>query len=1189
MLRKDLSLFSESMPRYSYRNLRSHFHQILRQFSSTSRRRRGVQSVQAELLETRVLLTTLHVDALALAGGDGSAAAPFKTVQAGINAAAAIAGDDTVLIEPGVYNESLLVNDSSGALDVRGNPGITAGVTIDGGGQDVFQITPHLSVTVADLNVVNGDRGILAQDGAGSLTIDGVQGANFARSGFVSVDTSAFTIRNSSASNATYGVFSARVPSVIVENTILTQNRIDGAQIQSTSSLLVSDVTASNNPWRGVSVFAATGTTTFNNVTAADNGIAGIGVFNGRTNLVITDSSFTNNAFHGIDIGGVTDATISNVVVAGNGSPQGGAQTGGAGIRAQTDLSTARIRIEDSLIENNSEGFFGGGGVMIAGATSAIIERTTIRNNSSATSIGGGILLTASGSASVIRDSVIEGNSGTFGGGIYYSTPTGTGGGALLIERTTIDSNTSTGDNGEQFAPADGGGVFVWNRTLTIRDSTISNNVADSGTPFPDPASGGGLAIQASTVTVQNSTISGNEAGLNGGGVAIHNGNGRQVRFLFATIADNVAGGEGGGIYRDAAGDLPWLGNTIVATNSASSAPDFSGALGDFSFNLIGDATGSTGANSSLIGTTANPVDPVIGPLSNNGGATETHELLPTSPAIDAVGATNFPLTTDQRGVPRPQGNQRDIGAFERAVPLPLSLTVRATSLNETGSGTSTSGFVSRPSNSDLSAAVTVTLTSSDTNELSVPVSTIIPAGATTSAFFSVTAVDDGTVDGDKTVIVTASAPGFFADTDSVIVVDTTPPNTPPVANNQNLNVGEDSQLSGTLTAFDADGDATTFQLVSGPANHFAFTFISNGSFSYTPLANFNGSDSFTFRAFDGTDYSDPATISIEVLPVNDAPTAGNDSSVTSEDQAVVIDVLNNDGDVDGDQLTVAIGTNATSGLATVNADGTITYTPNPNFNGSDSFTYTTNDGNGGIATATVDVSVTPVNDAPVDFELSGSLVNENVDTTNSVLIGVFSASDVDNDPLSFVLVAGVGDGDRFVVTGSELRLRAGEVVDFETQPSYSITASVTDGAATRQQTFVIAVVDDSGAPSIDVVPGSEDNVLSKKFDVAFLSSTEFDATTRIDISTLTAGKTGLEDSLARNKKSRTIKFRLEDVNNDGLLDLIVTVETKKTGLSSGDTELRIQGLTSNGDAFELNDTVTVGRGKGKGGGKGRK
>ena len=194
----------------------------------------------------------------------------------------------------------------------------------------------------------------------------------------------------------------------------------------------------------------------------------------------------------------------------------------------------------------------------------------------------------------------------------------------------------------------------------------------------------------------------------------------------------------------------------------------------------------------------------------------------------------------------------------------------------------------------------------------------------------------------------------------------------------------------------------------------------------------------------------------------------------------------------------------------------------------------------------------------------------------------------MDGDSLSFAFVAGADDSDLFEVAGSDLTLRAGQSVDFETQASNIITASVTDGTVTYQQTFVISVIDDPGTPSIDVVPGSIDNVLAKKFDVAFLSSTEFDTTARINDSTLTAGKTGLEDSLVRHNKTGAIKFRLEDVNNDGLLDLIVTVERKKTMLNPGDTEFHIRGLTSDDNPFDLEEAVTVGGRKGKSGGKGR-
>src|SRR5207248_7676750 len=149
-----------------------------------------------------------------------------------------------------------------------------------------------------------------------------------------------------------------------------------------------------------------------------------------------------------------------------------------------------------------------------------------------------------------------------------------------------------------------------------------------------------------------------------------------------------------------------------------------------------------------------------------------------------------------------------------------------------------------------------------------------------------------------------------------------------------------------------------------------------NGSFTYTPNANFNGSDSFTYFANDGiTNSTTAATVSITVTPVNDAPTADAKSVTTAEDTAKTVTLTGSD--IDGDPLTFAIVSGPTHGtlgsIGSVTCTGTtpnncsanVTYTPAPNFNGSDSFTYKVNDGTVDSVGATVSITVTPVNDAP--------------------------------------------------------------------------------------------------------------------------------------------------------------------------------------------------------------------------------
>ena len=130
--------------------------------------------------------------------------------------------------------------------------------------------------------------------------------------------------------------------------------------------------------------------------------------------------------------------------------------------------------------------------------------------------------------------------------------------------------------------------------------------------------------------------------------------------------------------------------------------------------------------------------------------------------------------------------------------------------------------------------------------------------------------------------------------------------------------------------------------------------------------------------------------------PANQDPVAGNDTAETDEDESVTINVLDNDTDPDGDPLTVTSAT-STNGTVTINPDGTLTFTPAPDYNGPATITYTVEDGNGGSSTATVDVTVNPVNDAPVAEDDTAA-----TDPSTPVDIPVLdNDSDVDNDPLT--------------------------------------------------------------------------------------------------------------------------------------------------------------------------------------------
>jgi len=197
-----------------------------------------------------------------------------------------------------------------------------------------------------------------------------------------------------------------------------------------------------------------------------------------------------------------------------------------------------------------------------------------------------------------------------------------------------------------------------------------------------------------------------------------------------------------------------------------------------------------------------------------------------------------------------------------------------------------------------------------------------------------------------------------------------------PVASNSAVVVNEDSTISGSLWATDADGDALNFSVVGGPANG-TLDFNSDGSFTYTPDADFNGGDQFTYMVSDGSSDSNVATVAITVDPVNDMPVAQNDSAATDEDTAIQIsksDLLGNDSDVDhGDVLSLlCVDTTGTKGVVGLNGNGGVTYDPSGKFDylaqgekALDTFSYTVQDKGEATATATVTVEVTGVNDAP--------------------------------------------------------------------------------------------------------------------------------------------------------------------------------------------------------------------------------
>ena len=426
---------------------------------------------------------------------------------------------------------------------------------------------------------------------------------------------------------------------------------------------------------------------------------AGGGIENNGGIVVSHSTDFFNN-FAGINggalhTGGAGSATLSGGFVSSNTASQEGgglwnSSTGTLVVQATTDGTGTFIANNTAMGDGTDQG---GGGVFNDGGTVTITTASIVNNLSTATAVGnGGGGLFNSGTLTLMS-SEVRGNTalqGTANGGGILNSATGlltVNGGTIAGNRTAragggVENNGGTVDlievslggsatADQNFAGINGGGMHVGGVGVsTVTRSLVANNRANN--------EGGGLWNgPTSTLNINNSTVSTNSA-VTGGGV-FNKGDG-MTDIANSTIALNSASGTDGGVGTETG--VPMIGNTIVALNTAGTAPDISGTFATQGYNLIGESNGGTGFTDGMtndqVGTTAAPLDPLLGALADNGGPTFTHAVLTGSPAIDQGKRDTIMdliALTDQRGMARPfdilnianadGGDGSEIGAFE--------------------------------------------------------------------------------------------------------------------------------------------------------------------------------------------------------------------------------------------------------------------------------------------------------------------------------------------------------------------------------------------------------------------------------------------------------------------------------------------------------------------------------------------
>ena len=347
------------------------------------------------------------------------------------------------------------------------------------------------------------------------------------------------------------------------------------------------------------------------------------------------------------------------------------------------------------------------------------------------------------------------------------------------------------------------------------------------------------------------------------------------------------------------------------------------------------------------------------------------------------------------------------------------------------------------------------------------------------------------TTDRDITVSVANSADSNVAHaTIHVMSVDDAP-----VAANSSASGSEDTPISGVVSATDVDNTPSqlSYSLVgaNGGAAHGTVVFHTDGSYTYSPVHDFNGSDSFSFKANDGQLDSNVATVSLTVSPVNDAPVAANGSAGGNEDTSIAGAVSASDVDNTPAQLSYAlVGANggATHGTVALNANGTFTYTPAANFNGSDSFSFKASDGSLNSNVATESLTIAAVNDAPVAANSSAS------GSEDTPISGSVSATDVDNTPaqLSYFLVGTNGGAAHgTVVFHSDGSYTYNPVHDFNGSDSFSFRAN--DGLLDSNVATVsltVSPVNDAPVAANGSASGNEDTTVSGTLSVADVDNT---------------------------------------------------------------------------------------------------
>ncbi|MEK1939906.1 MAG: tandem-95 repeat protein, partial [Pseudomonas sp.] len=294
--------------------------------------------------------------------------------------------------------------------------------------------------------------------------------------------------------------------------------------------------------------------------------------------------------------------------------------------------------------------------------------------------------------------------------------------------------------------------------------------------------------------------------------------------------------------------------------------------------------------------------------------------------------------------------------------------------------------------------------------------------------------------------------------------------------NTSSLVTAEDTALTikaSTLLGNDSDVDGDTLTLTSVQNPTHGTVALANGVITFTPDANYNGEATFQYTISDGKGGTASATVTLNVTPVNDAPTAANQSVTTNEDVALQGTIVG--ADIDNDALTYSLATGPAHGTLTLNATtGAYTYTPAANYNGSDSFVVKVADPSGAFVNSTVTVGVTPVADIVADT----GVTNEDTAVTLKVLANdsFGSTGGVSNGTITAINGTTIANNGSVTVDHGTVKLVNGELLftpaaNYHGQSNFTYTVTAGGVTETAGVKLMINSVSDAASPTVTVTP----------------------------------------------------------------------------------------------------------------------